>query len=174
MALHDFLRSHLICAFKHTILFCASHMIKLRENERIILTKRKHWFVLFRNIVGPLFLLVLPFVLYGFVAGMEIPIGGPDNLVTVDISAALFTFIGAAWTLIIVMRLAGIWTDYYLDIWIVTNMRVIDMEQKSLFHRQTSTFRLDKIQDVTVEINGIVRGEGCDRQATRSSVHPQD
>ena len=85
-------------------------MIKLRANERIILTKRKHWFVLLRSVVGPLFLLTLPFVLYGFVAGTELSIG-PTATIMVELSPALFTFIGAAWTLLIVMRLASIWTD---------------------------------------------------------------
>ena len=54
------------------------------------------------------------------------------------------------------MRVAGVWTDYYLDVWMVTDKRVIDIEQKGFFHRQTSVFRIERIQDVTVETHGIV------------------
>lgn len=48
------------------------------------------------------------------------------------------------------------WIDYYLDVWIITNKRLIDVEQKGLFHHIVSELRLDKIQDVTVEVKGFL------------------
>jgi len=54
------------------------------------------------------------------------------------------------------MRAIGIWTDYYLDVWTVTDKRIIDQEQQGLFHRRTSVFRIERIQDVTIEVRGIV------------------
>jgi uncharacterized membrane protein YdbT with pleckstrin-like domain len=48
-------------------------------------------------------------------------------------------------------------TDYYLDVWIVTNERVINIEQEGLFHRTASELHLTAIQDVTSDVQGIVR-----------------
>jgi uncharacterized membrane protein YdbT with pleckstrin-like domain len=45
--------------------------------------------------------------------------------------------------------------DYYLDIWIVTNDRIIDIEQFGLFSRTISELDLFRIQDVTSEVHGF-------------------
>ena len=46
--------------------------------------------------------------------------------------------------------------DYYLDVWIVTTDRIINIEQKGLFARTVSELKLYNIQDVTSEIQGII------------------
>ena len=48
------------------------------------------------------------------------------------------------------------WMDHYLDLWIITNQRVIDVEQHGLFRRETSEFGIDKVQDITVEVPHIL------------------
>jgi len=45
--------------------------------------------------------------------------------------------------------------DYYLDIWVLTNRRVITIEQKGLFSRKMSEFDLEKIQEVSVDVSGF-------------------
>jgi len=45
--------------------------------------------------------------------------------------------------------------DYYLDVWIVTTERIVNIEQKGLFARVVSEQRLDRIQDVTSELKGF-------------------
>jgi len=47
-------------------------------------------------------------------------------------------------------------TDYYLDINIVTNDRILDIEQKGLFGRSVSELDLTRVQDVHSEIKGII------------------
>jgi hypothetical protein len=54
--------------------------------------------------------------------------------------------------MIITLLLFIFWVDYYLDMWIITNERIIDIEQRGLFGRSISEFMLDKVQDITVEI----------------------
>lgn len=57
----------------------------------------------------------------------------------------------------IVMLVAFLfWMDHYLDVWIITNERVIDVEQRGLFRRETSEFSMDKVQDITVEIPHMI------------------
>jgi len=49
-----------------------------------------------------------------------------------------------------------VWTNIYLDAWIVTDKRIIDIEQVSLFHRSVSDFRIEKIQNITVKEQGLL------------------
>jgi len=47
--------------------------------------------------------------------------------------------------------------DYHLDIWIVTDQRVISIEQNGLFNRVVSELNIGRIQDVTSEMKGKVQ-----------------
>ena len=123
----------------------------MREGEKIVLVVRKHWFVLFRDILALAILFVLPFLLlplfFGFLAQGQTPINFP---------AGVGFFFASFWTLIIWNLLFARWTDYYYDIWIVTSQRVIDIEQKGFFHRDVATlFNLNLVQDVTTVLTGF-------------------
>ena len=48
------------------------------------------------------------------------------------------------------------WVDYYLDIWIVTTHRIINIEQKGLFRRFIAEHDLDVVQDISVEEQGML------------------
>lgn len=65
-------------------------------------------------------------------------------------------FLASVWTLLLWAKFFAIWTDYYLDVWIVTDRRIVNIDQKGLFHREVSTLRMERIQDVTLEIEGII------------------
>ncbi len=47
-------------------------------------------------------------------------------------------------------------TNWYLDVWIITNKRIIDIEQISFFNSEFSEFMLDKVQDVTIDKKGFL------------------
>ncbi|MFZ6035529.1 MAG: PH domain-containing protein [Patescibacteria group bacterium] len=47
------------------------------------------------------------------------------------------------------------WIDYYLDVWVITDRRIIATDQRGLFHRQIAELQLDKIQDVSSDIHGL-------------------
>lgn len=47
--------------------------------------------------------------------------------------------------------------DYWLDVFVVTDKRVLDIEQSGLFNRTVSELRMYRIQDVTAEIKGFWR-----------------
>ncbi len=42
-----------------------------------------------------------------------------------------------------------------MDAWIITNQRLIDIEQTGFFNNTVAELRLDKIQDLVVEIKGF-------------------
>ncbi len=69
-------------------------------------------------------------------------------------AGAFFFF---AWLFIVWMMGWNMWTDYYLDVLIITDRRIFDIEQKGLFRRTSSSFRIDNIQNVTVDQKGIIQ-----------------
>jgi len=48
------------------------------------------------------------------------------------------------------------WLNYYLDVWIITNERIINITQQRLFHRIVSEQKLYRVQDVTWQIEGVL------------------
>lgn len=68
----------------------------------------------------------------------------------------LFLFIQNTFLLAIWIYCFLIWVDYYLDIWVITDEKIINIEQKGLFLRRVSTVKYEKIQDMTVEVKGFI------------------
>lgn len=125
-------------------------MIQLESEEKILLKVRKHKFVLFMQSSFIPFLIVAPPIIYAI-------LNKTGYFVTLNSNVLyLFIFLYSAilllcWTVFFVF-----WTDYYLDILIVTNKRIIDIEQKGFFNRELAIVRLEKVQDITVQIKGIL------------------
>ena len=128
-------------------------MIQLQEHEQILAITRRHWFILARDIFALFILYLIPLIAAPLLLSLENP---TLALYTEFLSAHILLFLVLAWTLIFWMKLFGIWTDYYLDTWLVTDRRVISIDQHSLFNREISSFRLERLQDVSIEIRGII------------------
>jgi uncharacterized membrane protein YdbT with pleckstrin-like domain len=80
----------------------------------------------------------------------------PQILANPIIYAFLF-LLASAYILFILLFLFSAFIDYYLDVWIVTSQRIINIEQKGLFNREIAEHSLDKIQDVSGEQKGILQ-----------------
>lgn len=50
----------------------------------------------------------------------------------------------------------NVWVDNYLDVWTLTNMRIISRNQLGWFNRTNSELELSKVQDVAVSQRGIL------------------
>ena len=48
------------------------------------------------------------------------------------------------------------WLDYYLDVMIITNKKIIDIDQKGFFNRNSIETSLVKVQDVKWEIHSML------------------
>ena len=46
--------------------------------------------------------------------------------------------------------------DYYFDLWVATDKRLMLIEMKGLFTRNISSFDYGRIQDVTTDVAGII------------------
>lgn len=123
--------------------------LKFDSGEHVVLKFRKHWFVLVRDSIGtalsvflpPLVLILAPW------AGLNILEAIPPSLVT---------FIIFWWLLVVWLALSVIWTNYYLDLWLVTDKRLVSVDQAGLFYREVTTLSLVNVQDVTVEQYGVI------------------
>lgn len=124
-------------------------MIILQKDENIVSTVRKHWIVFAVETTGIIVSTLLPLVVV--IAGLILADFTAGN-------AKLFyagTFLYSLWLIFMWLWFFMSWTDYYLDSIIITNKQVIDIDQKGLFNRETSNFDINRIQDVTVDVNGF-------------------
>jgi hypothetical protein len=127
--------------------------IQLEANEKILLTVRKHWFVITAELVAASLFAFLPFLILLLLNVM------PEFVpITVDLGAytALIVYATAGWVLITFLSAFMIWTHYYLDLWVITDHRIIVIDQIHFFNRKVSSFRLERLQDIKVSINGII------------------
>ena len=114
---------------------------KPKENEMVVLTLHRHWFVIAGKMTLIAAMLIIAIVLIPVIIAF-IP----------DIYTSFAIFLISLYILIVLLIAFIFWVDYYLDMWIVTTERIIDIEQHGLFKREVSEFMLSRIQDVTVEI----------------------
>lgn len=70
-------------------------------------------------------------------------------------SSNTWAFATLCWTLIGLTYIYYEFTLWWLDVYIITNLRIIDIEQKTLFSRSVAEAELENIQDVKHEINGF-------------------
>ncbi|MFC1595058.1 PH domain-containing protein [Patescibacteria group bacterium] len=124
-------------------------MIQLRENEKVLLVLHRHWIVIVRRIIMFLLLFVVPIFLVFFESlfiylGLE-PFFQP-----------IYFFIMIIYWMVIFGFFLISWVEYWLDVWIITTDRVIDVEQVALFHREISEFSLIRVQNATIKIPNIV------------------
>lgn len=125
-------------------------MISINPEEKIIKIVRKHWFTLVPFGIMLFLLMLLPTLLP--LSSETFPIA-----ISHDTAAPLAGFAVSIYLLILSIIAFAIWIDYYLDVWIITNTRIIDVEQHGLFNREISEIPRARIQDVTIEVRGIIR-----------------
>jgi len=119
------------------------------ENEKIIMLLRRHWFIIFKKIALWTIVAILPLIFY-FVAG-DVLVG----LLPPDLAYPISILFISIYYLYIWLFMFHSFVDYYLDVWIVTTERIVNIEQKGLFARQVSEQKLYSIQDVTSELKGF-------------------
>lgn len=127
--------------------------VDLQPGEHVIKSVRQHLFVLAFRLLPFGILWFVPAILtgaYGFFA--ETVPGVP----TLNESTSLGQFLTGAWWLFVWMAAFLTFTRYFLTVWIITNFRIVYIQQYGLFSRQVSSFLLLRVQDVTTEIHGIV------------------
>lgn len=119
------------------------------SEEAILLVLRRHWFVLVTTGLLFAFLLVLPIVIVTL-----LPSAFLASLQT-TVWAGLGLLLLSMYYLFVWLFFFTVLVDYYLDVWIVTNERVVSIEQLGLFRRVIAEQSVVRVQDVTSEVGGI-------------------
>lgn len=109
-----------------------------RPDEKIIFILRKHPAVLFRSALLLTLTMLFPisaFIFFKF--------------------SWVFSYITILWLIAGGLYAIKTWTCYYNSQCILTNQRLISINQKGFFHKVVTETALSKIQDVSYEIKGF-------------------
>lgn len=126
-----------------------STLIKQKPYERVVYVLRRHWFTFLPKILIFVILSVIPPILYLMITTLF-----PAVLLN-DILVALGILFGSLYYLSILLFFYTEFIIFYLDMWVVTNDRIMDIEQLGLFSRTISELDLFRIQDVTTDVHGF-------------------
>ncbi|OGN08289.1 MAG: hypothetical protein A2750_00520 [Candidatus Yanofskybacteria bacterium RIFCSPHIGHO2_01_FULL_45_42] len=127
-------------------------MIQLNSDEIVVFEIRKHWFYIFWRALA---LLIVTAIIAG---GVYLAVYFSSRYFQLNIGGSyeiIFALGFLAVLLIAWMSFFAFWTKYYLDYWVVTNERIVDVDLMGFFHQETAVVRLDQIQDVTIRVNGF-------------------
>lgn len=120
------------------------HFKGQKKDEKIELLLRRHWFTLIFPLLKRFAVILLPFLILFFLFSSFI------------LKSTFFSILFLLWFVTGISAILYEWIIWYYDIYIITNKRIIDIDQKTLFSRSVAETSLDKIQDVTFEIDGMI------------------
>jgi hypothetical protein len=124
---------------------------ELESGEHAVKEVRKHWFIFLIELLPYAILFVLPFTI-------------PPVFSLLNQSFWEFIPWSDAWIrLLLAVYFLAVWcgtfktfTRYYLNLWVVTNHRIVDVRQKGFFDREVSSLLLNRVQDVMVDTEGVM------------------
>jgi uncharacterized membrane protein YdbT with pleckstrin-like domain len=120
-----------------------------KPGEQILLLLHRHWFDIASQFLALLGMLVL---LLGSI--IILPVAFPALLE--GQGQLIFYFFENTFFLFLWIMGFLVWIDYYFDVWIVTDCRIVNIEQKGLFSRTVSELELENIQDITSNVRGVI------------------
>ncbi len=109
---------------------------------------RRHWLVLLRHVSLLAALMLVPLVIFGLLYFLDWTVDNDSPLFVAAVMA------GSLYYIFIWLLELDRFVDYHLDVWIVTDQRIISIEQQGLFNHVSSEHSIYKVQDVTAEIKG--------------------
>lgn len=118
--------------------------------EEVKIFMRRHWIELVKIAFNALGLLLVPTL------GLIVVNVTDITLLNHVIIGPLVLVIFSVYILLVATLTLTSLTDYWLDVWVVTNERIINSEQLGLFNRVVSEVKLEQIQDITSEQKGFL------------------
>lgn len=114
------------------------------QDEKIVLLLRAHPITNLKWIIITLLMLSVPAIL-GFIGFFASLPGGIDLIITLS------------WYLFTMAYALEHFLSWYFNVYLVTTLRVVDVDFYNLIYKQVSDADLDKIQDVTYNMGGVIR-----------------
>ncbi len=135
-------------------------MITIRDQEEVVLVKRRHHFILVRSLIffGISFVAILVLMIITFFASFTFPEIVAESLpFLLEYKARILALYSLSLLALVLWQVVFVVVaEYYLDCWVVTSERTIHTELRSLFSRILSSVPHHRIQDVTVDVKGII------------------
>lgn len=115
-----------------------------REGEQVELILFKHWFFLVWPILKAILIMAVSFVI-------PIWLHGFTWIFSYAVTALLYYGWIAFWFLYMFYE----YLNWYKDRYIITNERIVNIDQRGLFSRKVSEIELGKIQNLTHSVTGL-------------------
>lgn len=129
--------------------------LELEADETIIATVHKHWFVIAVSLLQSAVTACIPIIVWVLVLILS-----ARYLTTISIDPYQYQpyviFFECAWLIFVFMVAAYNFTVIWLDVWVITDRRIVTVDQVSFFRRHIASFRLERLQDITIDIDGLV------------------
>ena len=146
---------------------------QIQPGEHVHAVYRKHWFPFVTTLIPIIIFAFLPSWIYSYLSNTP-QLADAFASLTSAVSGDTLGFLYSLLLFFLFIVTFTLYTDFYLDAWILTDKRILDIEQGGFFNRSTSSFLLDHIQDVTVEIRGLfptIFGYGTLHIQTAGGLH---
>lgn len=119
-----------------------------QPNEKIKLVVREHWFLLGLKFLVIIILAVVPIIISVLMSlfSVNLGIGNISTLLSVGLQVYYLGLLLGALVIYII---------YYLNVYIVSDQRIVDIDQVGLLFREVSELNIETIEDVTGETKGF-------------------
>lgn len=119
------------------------------DNEKIYLVVRQHWIILFLKLKIVLLMFALGLAIWWYVPILAEGFLSSDLEMAFDVLMHIY-FLG--------LLLGGLMVVvfYYLHMQIITDIRMVDVDQMSLFRRNVSEIQLENVEEVTSKAHGVL------------------
>ncbi len=124
-------------------------LIHQKNYEQVKYVLRRHPITFVPQLTLFLVLLALPILSYLMINSLF------PNLLGGEIIYSFAVVFVSIYYLVIYIFFFAQFIDFYLDEWIITNDRIVDIEQLGLFSRSISELDLFRIQDITTDVKGF-------------------
>jgi len=120
-----------------------------RPGEILVKHFWRHPIVFIKSFLMFVIIFSLPLFVYWLISNFS------SSLLEHAIIYPLLVILFFSYYLFVLIFALNVWVDNYLDVWTLTNMRIISRTQLGWFNRVNSELELSKVQDVSVEQKGI-------------------
>lgn len=126
------------------------HLPNCKADERLVYFLRRHPITLLGVFMGYGAFFILP------VLGLWMLNAARPDIISDPVYFPIIVAVSSIVLLFMWLFLFQLFLDYYLDIWVVTNHRIVNITQSGLFHRKVAELRLYRVQDASASIGGFL------------------
>lgn len=117
--------------------------------EKPVIFLRKHPIILIGQLAIYVFLAVLPAIGYLILPDVI------DSWLAEASYGTITVLLLTLFELSVLLFSYNAFMDWFLDVWVVTDERIVDVNQSGVFGREIAELQLAKVQDVAVEQKGV-------------------